>query len=206
MKALCVLLCIISTVHVAAFEKEKKGTIAPRAPANTPSGSLTIPRTSERASFDSLFEPKQNTSSCADHCICVRCLERSCCELDKIQSKLTFLGLMLKNAKNSKDGKSAAEEVTAARMMAKIIALRNESKKLKLIPKKVKNSPKAEKKATKGPKLEGHKGNFKQTSSVHGSRLTTSGDDSEDEAYQQLTNSSRDSFLWRLRQAGADLV
>lgn len=197
MKKLLVALMLIFSVNIIGFEREKKVTFTTKTPANTPTGSA-IQRTSERASFDSIFEAKRSTSNCINHCTCIDCLEKACCELDKIRSKLPYLELIKKN----KDEQSSMVAITAARMMAKIVALHEEGQELKLVPKKVKDKSKSEKKSKKEHKS---KDSSLKRSSSRGQRLTTASDTTQDEEFNMLTNEQEDSFKWRLRQAGADI-
>lgn len=188
---------LISGANIIGFEREKKVTFTTKTPTGTPTGSA-IQRTPERASFDFIFEPKRNTSNCINHCTCIDCLEKACCELDKIQSKLLYLELIKKN----KDEQSSMVAITAARMMAKIATLHEEGQELKLISKKVKEKSKSEKKSKKEHKSKDS--SFKKGSS-RGQRLTTASDTRQDEEFNVLTNAKEDSFKWRLRQAGADI-
>lgn len=205
MKSLSIaLLLLISSVNITGAEKEKRRVTFPKTPANTPEGSAIIPRTPERASFDSVFEPK-NRSNCSNHCTCFECLDKACCELEKIQSKLPYLELTLNNAKKNKDGKSANEAVTAARMMAKIMALYKESEKLELVSKQGKDESKSEKKNAKDEKKskkEKSDPNLKKSSSSRGHRLATPSDKTEGEEFNQLTGSNQDNIRWRLQDAG----
>ncbi len=197
------LLLIISSVSVAGMDKEKNGIINARTPENSPGSSSTAARTSQTGMPDAIFEPKLDGMNCINNCTCIKCLEKSCCELDKIQSKFMFIESLLKTNKNT--GQSSQEAMAIARMMAKVVALHKESKKLKLITKQVKNSYKAQKEAAPEPRAQSS-GSVGPRSSSDGYRLTTPRDDSDDEAYKQLTNSSRDNMRWRLAQLNADIL
>lgn len=193
MKKLMVAFLLISGANIIGFEREKKVTFTTKTPANTPTGSA-IQRTPERASFDSIFEAKRNTSNCINHCTCIDCLEKACCELDKIRSKLPYLEFIKKN----KDEQSSGVAITAARMMAKIVTLHEEGQELKLVPKKVKDKSKSKKEhKSKDSRL--------KRRGSRGQRLTTASDTTQDEEFNMLTNEQEDSFKWRLRQAGADI-
>lgn len=197
MKKLMIALLLILSVNIIGFEREKKVTFTIKAPTSTPTASV-IQRTPERASFDSIFEPKRNTSNCTNHCTCIDCLEKACCELDKIQSKLVYLEFIKKN----KDEQSSGVAITAARMMAKIATLHQEGQELKLVPKKVKDKSKSEKKSKKEHTSKDSR--LKRNGSRE-QRLATASDATQDEEFNVLINEKEDSFKWRLRQVGADI-
>jgi hypothetical protein len=183
----------MSSVNITGFEREKKVTFTTKAPTGALAKSV-MQRTQERASFDSIFEPKRNTSNCTNLCICIDCLEKACCELDKIQSKLPYLEFIKKN----KDEQSSGVAISAARMMSKILALHEQGKKLKLVSKKVKDKSRSKKE---------HKSKdfLLKRSASREQRLTTVSDTREDEEFNVLTNEKEDSLKWRLRQVGADI-
>lgn len=201
MKKLFIALLLLSGMNLTGFEREKKVTFNTKAPTSTPTGSA-IQRTEERASFDSIFEPKLKTSNCTNHCTCIDCLEKACCELDKIESKLPYLELIKKN----KDEQSSMVSITAARMMAKIVALHKEGEKIGLVSKNDKDKSKSEKKSGKGDKKskkEKTDPNLKKSSSSsRRHRLTTASDYKSEEELNQLTNPTQDSYKWRVTDAG----
>lgn len=186
----------------------------PAVPANSPSGSpagSVIRRAPTVESFDSIREPKAAVSECSNACICVACLTKASCELEKIQHKLPFLKALIKSPKaeahQQGSGPSGPQAIAAARMMARLKAVSKESKQLDESLQRVKKKASHEQKETKKEKKE-HKikdSSLKNSGSSRRFRLTTSSDKHEREEFNQLTDPKQTSFKWEIRQASADI-
>lgn len=174
MKKLLVALLLISSVNIIGFERdEREKKVTFNTLTSTPTGSA-IQRTQERASFDSIFEPKLRPN-CANNCVCFECLEKACCELEKMQNKLPYLELIKKNKEDQ-----PLVAIAAARMMARIVVLYEEGQTAGLI--KNKDISKSEKKSKKSEKkLKKEKTDPKKSSSSRNHRLTTPSDKREGE-------------------------
>jgi hypothetical protein len=210
MKALSLLMILLTSTCLIGQEKNKiPFTVTPSAikppansPATTPPGSSLVRTLTET---DSILEPKQTKSLCANNCICEECLVRASCELEKIENKLPYLQMLISRPKGSEKLAPAAgpQAIAAARMIARLKNVAKESKQLDLLLEKAKDKSKSEKEK-KGSKVKDP--NQKKSSSSRGQRLTTSSDAKEDEEFDALTDPGQDNLKWRLRQASADLV
>lgn len=187
----------------------------PKAPANTPagspSGSLRV-LTPAVESFDAIREPKAAPSECVSSCICVACLTKASCELEKIQHKLPLLQGLINSASlpdksKQTSGPSGPQAIAAARMMARLKIVSKESKKLdeclEKVKKKAAQTQKEQKKEKKEDKAK--KVSLTGSSVSRRHRLTTSSDAYQREEFNQLTDPGQTSFKWEIREASADI-
>lgn len=215
MKARVLIMMMVTTVSIVGQEKEPKvkftapSPAAVNTPTNTPSGSA-IARTKELSSFDLIMEPKLSKSLCTNSCICVECLNKASCELEKIKHKLPYLQILIKSPKSEQDeklnmGAAGPQAIAAARMIANLKKVARESKELDLLLKKAKDKSKSEKKSKKDKKESKPKA-LNLSASSRSQRLTTSSDNAVEEEFNQLTDPKQDNIKWRLKHAGSDLI
>ncbi|CAN5169118.1 hypothetical protein BH09DEP1_BH09DEP1_5560 [soil metagenome] len=216
MKIISMLLLLMLSIAIVGQEKETKtplprkqsssvSIIMPKAPRNSPEDLAIISRTPQRNPSDFLLEPKEK-GVCENNCICMECLNRACCELDKIRSKLPYLEAMRNNLKKDNAGQSSGQMVAAVRIMIKVKAISKEGKSCKLLSKKIKEDKKSDKKSGKVEKKDMQAPNQKRNSSSRGPELVTPSDHQEDEEFNQLTNPQEANFKWLVHQAGGDLI
>lgn len=198
MKNLLLLLTISSAPLFAMDKGAREKSRAKAMSAGQPRAA--IPRTQERTSFDSLFEPvpAPGKSPCDRTCICTVCLERAHAELERIECKLDVLKKMPDH-----NGPNA---LASARMVAKLLKVAKNYENSPMTPASsprnaitipyVALSIKAD-----SPKQEGKLVPDEFTQG--GSRLLTNSD--EDDEFAVLTDPNSSSYKWRLRQVCADI-
>lgn len=203
-KILALVMMLVTTVHLG-LERKPANT-----PASSPSGSITK-QIKDLEPLASVFEPKVTQSKCDNNCICIECLIKASCELEKIQHKLPYLQLMVKSPRQQEESNKSSikaagpQAMAAARMIAKLKEVSKESEKLDLLLGKAKDkSSKSEKKSKKEKKEHKIKDpNLKRSSSsCRRHRLTTQSDGRREEELNQLTDENQDSYRWRLKDAG----
>lgn len=160
MKVLLLIMIVVATTSIVGQEKKLriKFTTPPSTPTNTPIGTPSgsaIARTKELPSFDSILEPKLIPSLCNNSCICVECLNRASCELEKIKHKLPYLQILVKSPKQDDKlsmGSVGPQAIAAARMIANLKKVTRESKELDLLLKKARDKSGPEKTGIKDKK------------------------------------------------------
>lgn len=204
-KNLALVMIFVTTAHIIGLERKPANT-----PTSSPSGSITK-QIKDLEPLASVFEPKVTQSVCDNNCICIECLNKAICELEKIQHKLPYLQMMVKSPREQQERNKTSikmvgpQAMAAARMIAKLKEVSKESEKLGLLLEKAKDkSSKSEKKSKKEKKEHKIKDpNLKRSSSsCRRHRLTTQSDGRREEELNQLTDETQDNYAWRLKDAG----